>query len=74
MTGWTPVTLRPAAGTQGWEGRFPLAEGVYHFAVRADGGEWRVPPGVPVVDDGFGGEVGVLVVEPARDERGGSPR
>ena len=75
MTKWTPVTLQHAgAGTQAWEGRFTLAEGVYHFAVRTDGGEWRVPAGVPVVDDGFGGEVGVLVVEPARDGREGGPR
>jgi len=64
MTSWSVVTLEPAAGrAQAWEGRFALPDGVYHFAVRVDGGEWRVPPGVPAVDDGFGGEVGVLVVE-----------
>jgi hypothetical protein len=39
-----------------------IAPGVHRVNVRADGGPWRPPPGLSVVRDEFGGEVGLLVV------------
>jgi hypothetical protein len=61
---WTPEPLRRDA-----EGRWTLpaglSPGIYRFNLRVDGMRWIVPDGVPVADDGFGGEVGILIV---RDE------
>jgi hypothetical protein len=28
-----------------------------------DGGEWRVPPGLPSASDDYGGAAGILIVE-----------
>jgi hypothetical protein len=61
FTAWLPVRL-----TVGPDGRFGGtfdAEGdVVRFRLRVDEGPWRVPPGLPVDWDDFGGEVGVAVV------------
>ncbi len=63
FTDWRAVPLRRAAdGT--WQAEVALPPGVHTLAVRVDGGPWRAPPGLPAADDGFGGEVGTLVVEP----------
>ena len=61
MTGWEPVTLASRDGRL-WEHAGALAPGVYHFTIRVNGGEWRVPAGAATADDGFGGAVAVLVV------------
>lgn len=58
--GWTPVTLRDAGEV--WMARVPVPPGVHHYAFRAADGTVFVPPGVPAVDDGFGGRSAVLVV------------
>jgi hypothetical protein len=39
-----------------------IAPGVHRVNIRVDGGAWRPPPGLSVVRDEFGGEVGLLVV------------
>ncbi|MEX2473249.1 MAG: glycogen-binding domain-containing protein, partial [Gemmatimonadota bacterium] len=61
---WTPEPLRQDA-----EGRWTLpaglSPGIYRFNLRVDGMRWIVPDGVPVADDGFGGEVGILIVRDA---------
>ena len=72
FTDWTPVALvrldRKAAGRRGrdpddaWGTAFVIAPGVHRVNVRVDGGPWRPPPGLSVVRDEFGGEVGLLVV------------
>ena len=41
---------------------FVIAPGVHHLIVRTNGGPWAPPPGVPVMQDSFGGTVGSLVV------------
>ena len=61
-TGWSPITLRPGAGGR-WEGELELAPGVHQLGIRVDGGPWLPPPGFPAAPDGFGGSVGVLVIE-----------
>ena len=64
MTDWQPLPMQ-RLGPGLWEVHLALPEGVYNYAIRADGGNWRAPAGAPVTDDGFGGEVAVLVVETA---------
>ena len=43
-----------------------LAPGVYRFNLRADGERWIVPEGVPQIDDGYGGRVGLLIISNQR--------
>jgi hypothetical protein len=71
FTDWTPVALTPLgrrAGGRGsdgddvWLAELVIAPGVHRVNVRVDGGPWRPPPGLSVVRDEFGGEVGLLVV------------
>lgn len=61
LTEWIPVPLRRVG-----EGRFTIViavpPGVHRLNIRADGGPWRVPPRLTAVDDGFGGQVGLLIV------------
>ncbi|MBI2401341.1 MAG: hypothetical protein HYV20_01105 [Gemmatimonadetes bacterium] len=60
-TNWQPVAMQRAPdGT--WELRMTLAPGVYRFNLVVNGDRWIVPKGVATVDDGFGGETGVLIV------------
>jgi hypothetical protein len=62
FTSWQPVPL-----TRDRDGRWLLprgiAPGVYTLSVRLNGGAWYAPPGLPSTADGFGGVVGILVVE-----------
>lgn len=60
FTDWESVALRRDG--ERWTLELALAPGVHRLNVRADGGEWRVPPSLTAVDDGFGGRVGLLVV------------
>jgi hypothetical protein len=72
FTDWVPVPLvRLPRGTAGgrardaadlWAAELVIAPGVHRVNVRVDGGPWRPPPGLSVVRDEFGGEVGLLVV------------
>lgn len=62
FTAWEPVAL--ARGADGrWSVTLPLPEGLYRMNIRVDGGEWGVPPRVLVLDDEFGGVVGILEIE-----------
>jgi hypothetical protein len=59
--GWQPVPLaRDASGR--WILPPGLEPGAYRFNLRIDGERWLVPEGVPTLEDGFGGEVGLLIV------------
>jgi len=59
--GWLPEPLvRGASGR--WLAPAGLAPGVYRFNLRVDGERWVVPEGVPEIDDGFGGQVGLLII------------
>jgi hypothetical protein len=58
---WTPEPL-----TRGPDGRWTLpaglAPGIHRFNLRVNGTRWIVPEGVPSSDDGFGGQVGILII------------
>lgn len=72
FTDWTPVALvhapvkpsgrPPRESADVWAVELVLAPGVHRVNVRIDGGPWVPPPGLSVVRDEFGGEVGLLVV------------
>lgn len=62
---WTPEPLRKDDDGR-WVLPAGLEPGIYRFNLRVDGMRWIVPDGVPATDDGFGGEVGILIV---RDEQ-----
>lgn len=58
---WQPTPL--SRDRQGrWVLPRDLPQGVHRFNLRVDGEEWVVPEGVPTLDDGFGGQVGILVI------------
>ena len=61
FTDWRPVAMTRAPDGQ-WYTRAVLSSGAHRVNIRADGGEWRVPPGLPTTPDDFGGVVGVLVI------------
>lgn len=64
--GWTPEPMvRDGRGR--WLVPPGLQPGVYRFNLRLDGEVWFVPEGVPTVEDGFGGTVGVLIVAASGD-------
>ncbi len=58
MTNWQVVELE-RRGRGRFTGRFKVAPGVYRVNIAVDGGPWIAPPGMPVVEDGFGGRVGL---------------
>ncbi|HEV8446765.1 MAG TPA: hypothetical protein VGQ44_08090 [Gemmatimonadaceae bacterium] len=58
---WSPLTLT-RRGRDLWELTLPISSGVHSFNVRVDGGPWSPPPGVPIIRDGFNGEVGLVVI------------
>lgn len=62
FTAWAPVALVPGPGGR-WSATFTLSPGAYRMNIRVNGGDWGVPPGVLVLDDEFGGVVGVLAVD-----------
>jgi hypothetical protein len=59
-TGWRSVEL--VRHDDEWEATIPLAAGTHRVMVRIDDGEWTPPGNLPVVDDDFGGRVGLIVV------------
>lgn len=58
---WERVPLsRDSTGR--WIVPVGLAPGVYRFNLRVDDERWVVPEGVPTIDDGYGGRVGLLII------------
>jgi hypothetical protein len=61
FNGWTPAPMSLAGGR--WSYEHPVTPGVYRYAFRRSDGSWFVPAdGHRRVDDGMGGESGVVVV------------
>ncbi len=46
-----------------WRAELKLAPGMHRVTVRADGGRWIAPPGLPIGSDDYGSAVGVIVVK-----------
>lgn len=64
-TAWT-VTNMSRGGDGRWRVELKLPSGTHRFTVRADGGDWIAPPGLPLGSNDFGGPVGLLLLEPRR--------
>jgi hypothetical protein len=62
FTNWEAVKLT-SAGDAEWRIVLPVPPGLRRAILRADGGEWRVPPGTRAVASEFGPEVGEFAVE-----------
>lgn len=62
FTDWQALPLI-AAGDGRWVVDLPLGSGVHRLNVRLAGGEWGVPPGIPIVRDDFNGVVGLLTIQ-----------
>jgi AMP-activated protein kinase-like protein len=67
FTDWQPVGLEKK-GRDEWSAVVRIPAGTHRVNLRVDQGPWGVPPGIPVLDDDFGGVVGILVVGPAAGE------
>lgn len=59
--GWRAIPLL-RAGDDWWEARVRMFPGTWRMSVRRDGRRWTAPPGLPVLHDEFGGEVGLVTV------------
>ncbi len=59
MTGWRAIDLEPL-GRGKFAAWFRSGTGTYRINVALDDGPWIAPPGMPRVEDGFGGLVGLL--------------
>ena len=71
FTNWKAIPLiRTADGV--WSITLALAPGTYRLNARIDSGRWIVPPGLTKITDDFAGEVGLLVIESAREIEGTS--
>jgi hypothetical protein len=61
FTSWEPVALVPS-GAGRWTLAVLIPPGIHRVNIRADGGAWVAPPGLPQSNDEFGGVAGVLIV------------
>jgi hypothetical protein len=61
-TQWT-VTQMQRSQNGRWRAELKLTPGLHRITVRADGGRWVAPPGLPVGNDDYGSPVGMIVVQ-----------
>ena len=61
-TQWT-VTQMQRSRNGRWRAELKLTPGLHRITVRADGGRWVAPPGLPVGNDDYGSPVGMIVVQ-----------
>ena len=61
-TQWSITALRRLQNGR-WRTELKLPPGMHRLAVRADGGQWIAPPGLPIGNDEFGSPVGVIIVK-----------
>jgi hypothetical protein len=45
-----------------WRAELKLPPGAHRVTVRADGGQWIAPPGLPIGNDEFGSPAGMLII------------
>jgi hypothetical protein len=63
FTEWTPRFLSREADGDSYTIAVQLSPGAHKFNLRVDGGEWGIPPGVPVLRDELIGFVALLIIE-----------
>ncbi len=61
-TQWTVTTMSRLKNGR-WRAELKLAPGLHRVIVRADGGSWVAPPGLPIGNDEYGSPVGMIVVK-----------
>jgi len=60
-TNWDPLRMNSVAANV-WEVVTTLEPGIYKYSLVVDGSDWTLPEGVPSEPDGFGGQIGLLIV------------
>lgn len=60
-TQWSVTRMRRLENGR-WRAELKLPTGAHRVIVRADGGQWIAPPGLPIGNDEFGGPVGIIIV------------
>lgn len=60
-TEWNVTHMQRSANGR-WRAELKLAPGIHRITVRADGGSWIAPPGLPAGNDDYGSPVGMMVV------------
>jgi len=61
FSAWAPVPLR-RVGDGWWQADVAVPAGTHEIGVRVNGGAWRAPPGLVLIADELGGQVGLLVL------------
>ena len=64
-TEWMVTQMQRAANGR-WRAELKLAPGMHRITVRADGGAWIAPPGLPMGSDDYGSPVGMIAVRGKR--------
>ncbi|MEO8032510.1 MAG: glycogen-binding domain-containing protein [Gemmatimonadota bacterium] len=62
LTDWQPVAMKHEGGNR-WRIQLAATPGIHYLNVRYDGGAWQTPPSLRVVQDEFGKETGLLLVQ-----------
>jgi hypothetical protein len=62
LTGWKAVPMQETDDGR-WQLQLLVPPGAYRLNIRIDNGPWTVPPNIRTIDDGFGGTVGLLVLD-----------
>lgn len=61
-TQWVVTQMHRNANGR-WRAELKLTPGMHRITVRADGGKWTAPPGLPVSNDDYGSPAGMIVVK-----------
>ncbi len=61
-TQWVVTQMQKSRNSNRWRAELKLTPGLHRITVRADGGKWIAPPGLPVSNDDYGSPVGMIVV------------
>ena len=64
-TEWTTTRMQRLTNGR-WRAELKLAPGMHRITVRADGGAWIAPPGLPIGNDDYGSPVGMISVRGKR--------
>jgi hypothetical protein len=60
-TQWSITPMRRLQNGR-WRAELKLSPGMHRIVVRADGGQWIAPPGLPIGNDEYGSPVGMVLV------------